>query len=141
MTEAFRTEETLAVSSDRAWAALTDLAHAPEWMPGIDSMSVAGTLREGANVTFHTRGKERGSEVIQFAPGRSMTLRSVQGPVTADYLYNVDPVADAASRVTLTADVTTSGGMKLLAPIIRSAIAKADGGQLSRFKAFVERKQ
>jgi carbon monoxide dehydrogenase subunit G len=138
MTEAFRTEEALAVSSDRAWAALTDLVRAPEWMPGVDSMSVAGTLRQGARVTFHTRGKERASEVIQLAPGRSMTLRSVQGPVTADYVYSVDPVADEASRVTLAADVTTSGGMRVLAPLIRSAIAKADRGQLSRFKAFVE---
>ncbi len=67
-----------------------------------------------------------------------MTLRSVQGAVTADYVYSVDPVADEASRVTLTADVTTSGGMKVLAPLIRSAIAKADRGQLARFKAFVE---
>jgi hypothetical protein len=61
-----------------------------------------------------------------------------QGPVTADYIYSVDPVADGVSRVSLTADVTTSGGMKVPAPVIRSAIARADSGQLARFKAFVE---
>ena len=139
MTEAFTTEETVSVAGEKAWAALTDLANAPVWMPGIDSMTLSGDLVPGAIVTFHTRGKENTSTITELDPGRSMTLRSVQGGVTADYVYRVETLTDATSRVILTADVMTAGAMKLLGPVIRSAISKADGTQLARFKEFVER--
>ena len=60
-----------------------------------------------------------------------MVLRSVQGSVTADYRYAVEP-AGAGSRLTLDADVRTRGVVRLLAPVIRAAIRMADRSQLDR---------
>ena len=37
----------------------------------------------------------------------------------------------------LAADVTTRGGMRLLGPVIRGAIAKEDGAQLERLIALL----
>ena len=67
-------------------------------------------------------------------------MRSAVGGVTADYAYRVEPGAtDAAgSRVHLDAVVGTRGVMTLLAPVIRGAIAREDGVQLTRLKAWVE---
>ena len=69
------------------------------------------------------------SEIVALDPGRSITLRSKQGGVTADYTYAVEP-SGAGSRATLTADVRTSGLWALLGPVIRAAIRKEDAGQL-----------
>lgn len=55
---------------------------------------------------MHTRGREQRSEVTVLEPGRSVTLRSQQGGVTADYTYTLEE-ADGRSRLTLVADVGT----------------------------------
>ena len=75
------------------------------------------------------RGKERTSEIAALEPGRSVTLRSRQGGVTADYTYGVEP-SGPGSRVTLTAEVETRGAWSLAGPMIRAAIRRTDGGQL-----------
>ena len=60
-----------------------------------------------------------------------MVLRSVQGGVTADYRYAVEP-AGTGALVTLDADVRTRGAVRLLGPVIRAAIRRADRSQLDR---------
>jgi hypothetical protein len=58
----------------------------------------------------------------------------VQGGVSADYTYEC--VADGrGTRVGLVADCTMTGPVRLLGPVIRYAIRRADGGQLDAFAA------
>jgi hypothetical protein len=78
------------------------------------------------------RGKERTSEIAALEPGRSVTLRSRQGGVTADYTYRVEP-AGPGGRVTLVADVASRGAWALAGPAIRAAIRRTDAGQLDAF--------
>jgi carbon monoxide dehydrogenase subunit G len=128
MTQAFTVTRQLDRPAGAVWEQLTDWGRAAEWL-GVDSIQAHGPTAVGTTLVFRARGKDRRSEIVAVDPGRSVTLRSRQGGVTADYTYGVEPAGEG-SRVTLTADVTTAGVWALLGPVIRAAIRKEDSGQL-----------
>src|SRR5688572_17059307 len=126
MSRAFSVTRQVDRPVEQVWRQLTDWERAAGWL-GVDSIRADGATQVGTTLRFVTRGKERTSEVGALDPGRSITLRSRQGGVTADYRYTVDP-AGAGSRVTLTADVRGSGAWAFAAPLIRTAIRRTDAG-------------
>jgi uncharacterized protein YndB with AHSA1/START domain len=128
MVQAFRTTREIGRPVDEVWRQLTDWDRAAGWL-GVDSIRADGPTRVGTTLRFTTRGKERTSEIAALDPGRSVTLRSRQGGVTADYTYAVEPHG-AGTRVTLVADVVTRGLWRVAAPAIRVAIRRTDAGQL-----------
>ena len=128
MVQAFTATRQLDRPAGAVWEQLTDWDRAAEWL-GVDSIRAEGPTAVGTELVFRARGKERRSEIVAVDPGRSVTTRSRQGGVTADYTYRVEPDGEG-SRVTLTADVRTSGLWALLGPVIRAAIRKEDAGQL-----------
>ncbi len=131
--------ETINRPPEEVWAVLTDWPGAVRWMNGIESMSIDGETVEGARVQFFTRGQDRESVIARCDPGRSVTLRSRQGGVTADYTYSVEPAGDGRSRVSLEAECQFSGlQYLLLGPLIRFAIRRTDGGQIAALKRVVE---
>lgn len=132
MTEAFRAETTIDRPVDEVWARLVDWDGATRWMSGVDAMRAEGPTAVGTELVFTTRGKQRSSKIAALDPGRSITLRSIQGGVTADYVYVCAPDGNR-TRVSLVADCQMTGPVRLLGPVIRSAIRKADGGQLDAF--------
>jgi hypothetical protein len=99
---------------------------------GVDVLRADGVTAVGTTLRFTTRGKQRTSEIAALDPGRSVTLRSRQGGVTAVYTYSVLP-SGSGSRVTLDADVATRGAWFLAGPLVRAAIRRTDGGQLEAF--------
>jgi uncharacterized membrane protein len=137
--QAFVAEATIDRPAQEVWAALTDWDNAPKWMAGIDRMSVDGETVAGATITFHTRGKDRTSSVAACDPGRSVTLRSVQGGVTADYVYELEAVDEGKTNVRLVAGCAAEGVLwKLLYPVIRIAIKMSDAGQVDALKRVIE---
>jgi carbon monoxide dehydrogenase subunit G len=134
MTEVFTAETTIDRPADAVWARLTNWDLAAGWMPGVDALRAHGPTATGTTLVFTTRGKERTGQIAAVDPGRSITLRSIQGGVTADYLYACAPHGDA-TRVSLVADCRITGPVRLLGPMIRSAIRRADSGQLNAFAA------
>jgi carbon monoxide dehydrogenase subunit G len=134
MTEIFTAESTIARPVEAVWARLTDWDRAPQWMAGVDALRADGPTAIGTTLTFTARGRQRTSRIAALDPGRSITLRSIQGGVTADYAYACVPHGDG-TRVSLVADCRMTGPVRLLAPAIRSAIRRADSGQLEAFAA------
>jgi len=132
MAEAFAAEATIDRPVQEVFARLTDWPRAAEWMPGVESVRADGDV-----LTVHARGKDRTSRITAYEPGRSVTLTSVQGGVRADYAYTCEP-AGTGTRVSLRADCVTSGAWKLVGGLIRSAIRRADSGQLDALKRVVE---
>jgi carbon monoxide dehydrogenase subunit G len=130
MTHAFTRSRTIDRPAEEVWRELTDWEQAAGWL-GVDSITADGPTAAGTVLTFVTRGKVHTSALTAVEPGRSVTLRSVQGGVTADYTYAVEPAGDR-SRVTVDADVRTRGAWTLVAPLIRLAIRRTDAGQLDR---------
>jgi uncharacterized protein YndB with AHSA1/START domain len=131
MTRAFAVSREIDRPVEEVWARLTDWDRAAPWL-GVDAIRADGGTAVGTTLRFTARGKERVSEIAALDPGRSVTLRSRQGGVTADYTYGVEP-AGPGSRVTLVADVATRGAWSLAGPAIRAAIRRTDAGQLEAF--------
>ncbi len=134
MTEVFTAETTIDRPIDAVWARLTDWDIAERWMPGVDAMHAYGPTTTGTTLVFTTRGKQRTGQIAALGPGRRITLRSSQGGVTADYVYACVRHGQG-TRVSLVAGCRITGPVRLLAPMIRSAIRRADSGQLDAFAA------
>jgi len=131
MTRAFAATRNIDRPVDEVWARLTDWDRAAGWL-GVDSIRADGPTAVGTTLRFTTRGKERTSEIAALDPGRSITLRSRQGGVTADYTYDVQPTV-AGTQVTLVAEVAARGAWSLAGPMIRTAIRRTDSAQLDAF--------
>ena len=138
MPRAFAVEATMARPAGEVWRALTDWGNAHRWMAGVDWLKADGEAAVGTTITFHARGRDRTSTITSWQPGRSFVLRSEHGGVTADYEYAVEASGADTTRVTLTADCRMQGPWRFLAPLIRMAIRKADGGQLAALKHLLE---
>ena len=134
MTEVFTAETIIHRSVDTVWARLIDWDSAARWMSGVDALRAHGPTAAGTTLVFTTRGKERTGQIAAMDPGRSITLRSIQGGVTADYVYACARHGEG-TRVSLVAECRMTGPVRLLGPVIRSAIRKADSGQLDTFAA------
>ena len=134
MTEVFTAETTIDGPVDAVWARLVDWDTAARWMSGVDELRAQGPTAAGTTLVFTTRGKQRTGQIVALDPGRSVTLRSIQGGVTADYVYTCVQ-HDKGTRVSLVADCSITGPVRLLGPVIRYAIRRADGGQLDAFAA------
>jgi hypothetical protein len=98
-------------------------------MSGVDELRAQGPTAVGTTLVFTTRGKQRTGQIVALDPGRSVTLRSIQGGVTADDVYACVQ-HDKGTRVSLVADSSITGPLRLLGPVIRYAIRQADSGQL-----------
>ena len=134
MTRAFAAETTIDRPVDAVWARLIDWDSAALWMPGVDALRAQGPTASGTTLVFTARGKERTGQIAALDPGRSITLRSSQGGVTADYVYACAPHGEG-THLTLVADCRVTGPVRLLGPVIRSAMRRADSGQLDAFAA------
>ena len=128
MTTAFAVSRVVDRPPAEVWRRLTDWDNAAGWL-GVDRVGAAGPTAVGTRLRVHTRGKDQLSEITAVDPGRSVTLRSQQGGVTADYTYTVE-ASDPGSRLTLVADVATSGVWALAGPLLRAVIRRTDQGQL-----------
>lgn len=139
----FHAEATIDRPVDEVWAVLTDWSGLDRWMDGIDDVRADGTTVAGTSLTFRSRGKDRTSTLLEVVDGTSVTLRSTQGGVTADYRYVLSPAPSpdgvaGVTRATLDAECTATGLFRPMHGIITRAMARADGGQMDALKALVE---
>ena len=98
MTEAFAAETTIDHPVDAVWARLVDWDAAARWMSGVDALRAQGPTAVGTTLVFTARGKERTGQIAALDEGRSITLRSTQCGVTADYMYACAPVRRRNAR-------------------------------------------
>ena len=134
MTEAFTAETTIDRPVDAVWARLVDWDSAAQWMSGVETLRAKGPTATGTTMIFTARGKEHIGQITALDHGRSITLRSVQGGVTADYVYECAQHSEG-TLVRLVANCQMTGPVRLLGPVISFAIRRADGRQLDAFAA------
>lgn len=138
MGEAFRAETVIERPLETVWNALTDWERADRWMTGVEKISADGDDLHHMTLTFVARGKERPAELVHVQPHHSVTVRSVQGDVRADYRYEVLAVGPSSTRVRLMARCAVTGWARVGAPLLRLAMRRADGDQLEVLKQVVE---
>src|SRR5688500_6942644 len=128
MTIAFTSATVIDRPAEEVWRRLTDWEHAAGWL-GVDRVTADGPTAVGTGLRVHTRGKAQRSEITALDPCRSVTLRSQQGGITADYTYTVVPI-DYGSQLTLVADIRMQGVWVLAGPALRAVIRRTDQGQV-----------
>lgn len=138
MGTAIDTEVVIDRPIDVVWRTMTAWDRAGAWMSGVERLEADGETVVGTRLTFRARGKDRPSELVAVEPGRSVTLRSTQGGVTADYRYALTPEGDDRTRARLVAECRADGAWQLVGPLLRMAIRRTDGGQMAALKATVE---
>ncbi len=129
---------------DEVAAYAADPRNAPAWYVNIRSVewSSAPLLTVGARMTFvaHFLGRRLRYtyELIEFEPGRALTMRTAQGPFPMETHYSWETVDSGSTRMTLRNRGTPSGFSALVAPFIVPAMRRANRKDLVRLKALLE---
>lgn len=139
MARAFAVEAVVERPAEEVWAALTDWDNAHRWMAGVDKVSVEPGTADPMILNFRAQGKDRVAEVVTVEQGRSISIRSSQGKVSAVYDYETEPLDDDRTAVRLVADCSTTGALfSALSPLLRFVIKRTDSGQIDALKAVIE---
>ena len=124
-----------------AYAADPD--NAPEWYANIESVEWMNEppLRVGSLVAFVARFLGRRLaytyEFVELS-GERVVMRTRQGPFPMETTYTWQPVSSSSSRMTLRNRGTPAGFSKLMAPMMRPAMRRANRKDLARLKALLE---
>ncbi len=140
MSHIFSANEQVNAPVHTVWAYLTEPNKLAKWMPSIENVHTAnGEHTSPENpLMYRTGKKELFSPVVDYVPLVLIAYKSTRGSFSATYTYQIDADGDQTS-VSLSAACEATGLMRLLQPLLKSAIAKADGNQLKMLKAVVER--
>jgi uncharacterized membrane protein len=118
--------------------------HAPEWYENIESVDWETTppLALGSRVAFVARFLGRRLaytyEVTELVPGERLVQRTAQGPFPMETTYTWADDGTRGTTMTLRNRGEPAGFSKLVAPIMGSAVRRANRKDLARLKAILE---
>lgn len=126
----------------RAYAA--DPNNAPEWYENIESIVwlTPPPVVVGSRMTFVARFLGRRLEytyVVAAFDDRHLVMSTAQGPFPMETTYTWDPAAPGSTRMTLRNRGRPAGFSRLMAPLMRPAMRRANGKDLTRLKELLER--
>ena len=132
---------------DAVAAYAADPGNAPEWYANIDSAEweTAPPAETGSRVTFVARflGRrlEYTYELVELVPGERLVMRTAQGPFPMETTYTWTPTSDGSTRMALRNRGEPSGYSRCVAPLMASAMRRANRRDLSKVKAILEAAQ
>lgn len=130
------------VSIVSAFAA--DPSNAPAWYVNIASVEwkTPAPLQIGTHVEFVARFLGRTLrytyEIVEMVPGQRLVMRTHQGPFPMETTYTWEPVPAASTRMTLRNRGQPAGFSRLMAPILRPAMRRANRKDLVKLKSLLE---
>jgi hypothetical protein len=77
-------------------------------------------------------------EIIDLVPGERLVMSTAEGPFPMETTYTWEALADGCTRMTLRNRGQPSGFSKLAAPLMASAMRKANRKDLDQLKALLE---
>jgi uncharacterized membrane protein len=123
-----------------------DPGNATEWYENIKAVEwrSAPPLRVGSRVAFVAaflgRRLDYTYEVRQLVPGERLVMSTDKGPFPMETTYEFSDAAGDATRMTLRNRGEPSGFSKMAAPLMAKAMRRANGADLRRLKALLERR-
>ncbi len=122
----------------------SDPSHAPEWYTNISEVvwKTPPPLQVGTKVAFVARflGRElRYTYVVVEHTRESLVMHTAEGPFPMETSYRYESMPDGSTRMSLRNRGTPSGFSRLGAPLIRIAMRRATGKDLSVIKRILER--
>jgi hypothetical protein len=121
-----------------------DPSNAPEWYDKIDTVDwkTAPTVAVGSRAAFIARFLGRRLhytyELTDVVPGERLVMRTSQGPFPMETTYTFNDAGAGATHMTLRNHGEPRGFSKLVAPIMRPAIRRANRKDLAKLKSIVE---
>jgi uncharacterized membrane protein len=129
---------------DQVAAYAADPTHAPEWYVNIESVDwkTAPPVRVGSRMAFVARFLGRRLayeyEVVELIPGERLVMRTAEGPFPMETTYTWDAVGKGQTRMTLRNRGEPTGFSKVGAPLMASAMRRANRKDLDRLKTLME---
>lgn len=122
------------------WSIVTDWVVAEYWL-GVEKLRPLHSRekpRAGSRLTYRVRGREHPMTITRFEPQKRLALESFQGGIKVTYAYSFHRV-DGGTRVELDAECSAEGGFwRLVLPLARFLMERADKKQLDALGALVE---
>jgi uncharacterized membrane protein len=122
-----------------------DPGNAPEWYANIDSVEwrTAPPVAVGSRMDFVARFLGRRLaytyEVTELVPGERLVMRTAQGPFPMETTYTWHAVGDGRTRMTLRNRGRPEGFSRWVAPLMATAVRRANRKDLARLRALLER--
>jgi uncharacterized membrane protein len=121
-----------------------DPTHAPEWYANIHSVKwltpppVAVGSRIDFVAQFLGRRLAYTYEVVELRPGERLVMRTAQGPFPMETTYEWTSVGERATRMKLRNRGDPAGFSRLAAPLMASAVRRANRHDLGKLKRILE---
>jgi Polyketide cyclase / dehydrase and lipid transport len=121
-----------------------DPSNTASWYENIKSVDWKSPppLRVGSQVAFVAQfmGKrlEYTYEFTEYVPGERLTMTTAQGPFPMTTTYAWTAVGDSATRMTLRNHGQPSGFSKLVTPIVKRGVKRANKKDLAALKRVLE---
>jgi uncharacterized membrane protein len=132
MVKAMKTTQSVAINlpADQIFAYMVDLENLVDWSgatiavrkisPG--ALHVGATLR--TTIRFLGRWMDIPFEVVEFEPGRCLTIKSLSGATPCLFCYQLEPNADGGTSVSLETVIQLTGGMLGLADSVVTNVVR-----------------
>ena len=130
------------VDAVAAYAANPD--NAPRWYSNIDSVEwrTAPPLQVGSRIAFVARFMNRRLEytyeVVEWAPGRRLVMRTADAPFPMETTYEWFHVREGNTRMTLRNRGTPAGFPRVVTPFLSWAVRRANRSDLEQLKERLE---
>jgi uncharacterized membrane protein len=118
--------------------------NAPAWYVNIKSVEwqTQPTVSVGSKIAFVAQFLGRclayTYEIIDFAPGHRLVMRTAQGPFPMETTYTWETASVGRTRMTLRNRGMPSGFGVLVGPLMAMAMRRANQKDLARLKAILE---
>jgi hypothetical protein len=138
------TDLVIARPRDVVAAYAIDPNHAPNWYANIKRVDwrTSPPLRVGSRIDFvaHFLGRRLAYtyEIVQLVAGERLVMRTAQGPFPMETIYTWQSLGPDSTRMTLRNRGEPSGFSRVLAPVLASAIRRANRKDLAALKKVLE---
>lgn len=123
-----------------------DPSRTPEWYVNIKSVEwkTSPPAQVGSRIAFvaHFLGRRLAYtyEIVDLAPEARLVMRTAEGPFPMETTYTWEAEDEGHTRMTLRNRGEPAGFSKLTAPLMAAAMRRANGKDLARLKAVLERR-
>ena len=130
---------------DEVAAFATDPENATRWYKNIKSIQwkTPAPLAIGSRIAFEAvflgRRLAYTYEITAFVPGRTLVMRTADGPFPMETTYVFDDTNTSGTRMTLRNQGDPAGFSSFVAPFMVPAMRRANRNDLRRLKAILER--